>query len=82
MYVDESGDIGTQNSPTNYFILSALIFHELRWNSILDDLVAFRRHLRQTKGLKLREEIHATHFINRPGELKRLKRNDRIDILK
>ncbi len=38
--------------------------------------------MRQTKGLKLREEIHATHFVNRPGELRRIKRNDRIDILK
>ncbi len=82
MYVDESGDIGTTGSPTNYFILSALIFHELRWNSILIDQIAFRRHLRQSKGLKLREEIHATHFVNRPGELRRIKRNDRIDILK
>ncbi len=82
MYVDESGDIGSENSPTHYFILSALIFHELRWNSILDNLVDFRQHLRQTKGLKLREEIHATHFVNRPGELRRIKRNDRIDILK
>lgn len=82
MYVDESGDIGTQNSPTNYFILSALVFHELRWNAIMENLVAFRRHLRTASGLKLREEIHATHFINRPGELRRIKRHERVDILK
>jgi len=82
MYVDESGDIGTENSPTKYFVLSALIFHELRWNAIMENLIAFRRHLRVTKGLKMREEIHATHFVNRPGELRRLKRNDRLDILK
>jgi len=81
MYVDESGDIGTENSPTKYFVLSALIFHELRWNA-MENLIAFRRHLRVTKGLKMREEIHATHFVNRPGELRRLKRNDRLDILK
>lgn len=82
MYVDESGDIGVNSSPTRYFILSALIFHELRWTSIMDELIAFRRHLRTTKGLKLREEIHATHFVNRPGDLQRIRRNDRIDILK
>lgn len=82
MYVDESGDIGTQNSPTNCFILSALVFHELRWNAIMENLVAFRRHLRTTTGLKLREEIHATHFMNRPGELRRIKRHERVDILK
>lgn len=82
MYVDESGDIGTINSPTNYFILSSIIIHELRWTTILNGLIDFRRYLRDTKGLKLREEIHATHFVNRPGELRRIKRNDRIDILK
>lgn len=82
MYVDESGDIGTVGSPTKYFILSAIVFHELKWTEILNDLIDFRRKLRNTKGLKLREEIHATHFVNRPGELRRIKRNDRIDILK
>jgi len=82
MYIDESGDIGIEKSPTDYFILSAIIFHELRWSSLLDNLIDFRRHLRDTKGLKLREEIHATSFVNRPGDLRRIKRNDRIDILK
>ncbi len=70
------------NSPTRYFILSSIVFHELRWRSLLDNLVEFRRHLRNSKGLKLREEIHATDFVNSPGELKRIKRNDRVDIMK
>lgn len=83
MYVDESGDSGAgASSPTRYFILSGLVVHELRWRVLLDDLIAFRRGLRQTKGLKLREEIHASHFINSPGEVVRIKRNDRLDILK
>ncbi len=82
MYVDESGDIGTQSSPTQFFILSGLIFHELRWNAVMENLIAFRRHLRATTGLKLREEIHATHFINSPGELRRIKRHKRLEILK
>ena len=82
MYVDESGDSGIQNSPTRYFILSAVIIHELRWRVLLDELIQFRQHLRQTKGLKLREEIHSTHFINNPGGLVRIKRNDRLDIMK
>ena len=82
MYTDESGDPGLNNSPTNYFIISGIIMHELRWKSILDELVKFRRHLRQTKSLKLREEIHAVNFINKPGEVKRIHRNDRVDILK
>lgn len=82
MYVDESGDSGLVNSPTDYYILSAIVIHELRWRQTLTDLVEFRKTLRETKGLKLREEIHCTNFINKPGDLKRIKRNDRLDILK
>lgn len=82
MYVDESGDSGVRNSPTRYFILSGLVFHELHWRQILDDLIYFRRQLRNSTGLKLREEIHASDFLNKPGPLVRIKRYDRVDILK
>lgn len=82
MYVDESGDTGLENSPTRYFVLSAIVIHELRWKQILTELVSFRQTLRQQKGLKLRDEIHCADFINKPGELIRIKRNDRLDILK
>jgi len=82
MYVDESGDSGVVNSPTNYFILTAIVVNELHWKTTLEKLVKLREQLKETKGLKLREEIHSVHFINKPGELKRIKRNDRLDILK
>lgn len=82
MYVDESGDVGTLNSPTRHFILTGIIFHELRWKTHLEDLVVFRKHLRDTKGLKLREEIHSTDLINKPGDLVRIKRHERLDIIK
>ncbi len=82
MYVDESGDTGLNRSPTRFFILTAIVVHELRWRDTLDSLVDFRRMLRDTKGLKLREEIHANEMISKPGDLIRIKRNDRLDILK
>lgn len=82
MYVDESGDCGINNSPTRYYILSAIVFHELRWKDILTDLVDFRRHLKTIKGLKIREEIHCTSLISRPGPLVRIKRHERLDIIK
>ncbi len=71
MYVDESGDSGNidKNSPTNYFILSAIVVHELRWKQTLESLVELRKYLRDSKGLKLRDEIHSSEFINKPGEL-------------
>lgn len=84
MYVDESGDLGSiQNgSPTNFFVLSAMVIHENKWYPLLEDLLKFRRHLKTTKGLKMREEIHASAFISSPGALVRISKNDRLDILK
>lgn len=82
MYVDESGDTGKTGSPTRYFILSAIVIHELKWRQTLDSLVNFRRWLRDNKGLYMKDEIHCTEFINKPGKLVRIKRNDRLDILK
>jgi hypothetical protein len=82
MYVDESGDSGLVNSPTRYFVLSGIVMHELRWNQYLDQIVDYRKRMRNTFGLLLREEIHAAHMINRPGDLVRIKRNDRMTILR
>ncbi len=82
MYVDESGDSGLVGSPTEYFVLSGLVVHESRWDATLDQIVAFRRRMRTSFGLLMREEIHASHFINHPGELVRIKRNTRLSILR
>lgn len=82
MYVDESGDVGLVNSPTRYFILTGLVIHETAWEGCLEQLIAFRQRIRAQFGLRLREEIHATAFLQRPGPLKRIPRNDRLAILR
>lgn len=82
MYVDESGDCGLKKSPTRYFILTGLIVHELRWQTYLDKMIDFRRHLRQKFGLKLREEFHAAKFISDPKEIIRIKRYDRLTMIR
>ena len=82
LYVDESGDTGLTNSPTNYFVLTGLVMHELSWRATLDALIAFRKMLRQKYGLKLREEIHAQEFINSPGPVKRIIKSRRLQILR
>lgn len=73
LYVDESGDTGLLNSPTNYYILSVLVIHESSWSELLANLVTFRRYLRDKFGLKLRDEIHCNEMINKPGDLVRIK---------
>jgi hypothetical protein len=82
MYVDESGDPGLVGSPTSIFALTGLVIHELRWRDAMTEIVEFRRKMRDKFGLKMREEIHSSPFINKPGELVRIKRNDRLTILR
>lgn len=89
MYVDESGDTGmpfdptrNQTSPSRYFVLSALVIHESYWLETLDWMVDFRRRMNARYKLKMRHEIHASHFINKPGPLVVIPRNDRLSILR
>lgn len=83
MYVDESGDSGIINSPTRYYILTGVVFHELLWSDTLTSLIAFRRDLKLLKGLKIRDEIHSSPFINgRGGSNIKIQRHERLDILK
>ncbi len=82
MYVDESGDSGLVNSPTRYFVLSGLVLHELRWRECLEQLIEFRKGLRDEFGIKLREELHASDLVNNPGELVRVKRYHRLEVLR
>lgn len=82
MYVDESGDCGMINSPTRYVVLSGLVVHELRWQPYLDQIITLRQQFKQQHGLKLREEIHASAFINRPGVLMRIPLYNRLAILR
>lgn len=82
MYVDESGDVGLTGSPSRYFILTGVILHELRWQPYIEQILEFRRRMKNAFGLRMREEIHASKFLTKPGELQRIKRNDRLTILR
>ena len=82
MYVDGSGDSGLQGSPSGYYALSGLVVHELRWQTYLDQIIDFRRRMRAAFGLRVAEEIHAAAMINKPGPLVRIKRNDRLAIIR
>lgn len=82
MYVDESGDTGLVGSPSRYFVLIGLVIHELRWQSCLEQLVAFRRSMRGAFGLRLREEFHAAALVNKPGPLVRIRRHDRLAMIR
>ena len=81
MYVDESGDPGLNNSPSRYFVLSGLVMHELRWRDFIDQIMVFRRRMKATYGLGVRNEIHAAEFVRSSGSVN-LPRNMRYLILR
>jgi len=55
VYIDDSGDTGliSGNSPTDAFILNALIVQDDAWLDTLDEIINFRRFLRDNFGLGL-----------------------------
>ena len=82
MFVDESGDSGSVGSPTEHFVLSGIVIHELRWRVCVESFQDFRSEIRRDFGLKLREEIHASEMLLRPGDLARIKKHDRLAIIR
>jgi hypothetical protein len=81
MYVDESGDTGLNNSPTEYFALTGLVVHESRWRDLLDAHVSFRRTMKAVHGLPMRTEIHASEYIRSPP-VKGMAKHVRLAILR
>lgn len=82
MYVDESGDTGLVGSPSRYFILVGLVVHELRWKDAQAELLLFRKELKARFGIATNLEIHASHLISRPGELAKIPKHSRLEILR
>lgn len=88
MYADESGDCGMpeDGSPSRYFCLSGVVVHELRWLDTINELLLFRRWLKQKYGVFLEAEIHAAEMIGRSSKLnpslQRLKKHERLAIVR
>jgi hypothetical protein len=47
--------------------LSGIVIYELRWRVCVESFQDFRSEIRRDFGLKLREEIHASEMLLRPG---------------
>jgi hypothetical protein len=54
----------------------------LRWHDALAAFIDFRRKMRAKFGLKLREEVHAGAMLAHPGPLVRIRKNDRLTIIR
>ena len=88
MYADESGDCGmpADGSPCRYFCLSGVVVHETRWQDTINDLLTFRRSLKQRYGVFLEAELHSAEMIGRAKKLdpsvQNLKKHQRLAIIR
>jgi len=63
IYVDESGDIGTVNSPTKEYLLVAMIVPEECWHELDSRIAQARQRMKAQLGLDIAVEIHAVEFL-------------------
>lgn len=61
-YIDESGSPGGSRT----FTLACVLVSDERWSAAFDDLIRYRRFLRDRFGVPVRAEIKASHLL-RPG---------------
>ncbi len=61
-YVDESYD-------REKFCLSAIGVRHSHWKEAFDSIKAFRQQLKETHGIPLRTELHATEFVSGHGQV-------------
>ena len=66
-YFDESGDSGITNSPTEWFVLNAILIHETVWLDTLDSVIMMRRGLRDRYGIPPRPELKGTDIRKGKG---------------
>jgi hypothetical protein len=65
-YVDESGGSAT-------FTLGCVMVEAVRWPDVFDDLIDYRRFLRDRFGVPVRTEIKANHLLHNHGAFRALK---------
>lgn len=76
-YVDECGDPG-YNSAVPIFGLATILVSDVNWLQLLDDMIGFRRNLRDQFGIKMSDEIKANHLIHGKGCFRPLGLSDGV----
>lgn len=67
-YIDDSGDPGVHSgSPTPTYTTSCVFVRDTDWVQLFEDLIRFRRWLRQNFGLRMRQEVKANELVRGTG---------------
>jgi uncharacterized protein DUF3800 len=64
-YIDESGNSGYKASAT--FTLGCVLVPAVGWPDAFDGIIGFRRFLRRSFGLRIRDEVKANHLVRGSG---------------
>lgn len=76
-YIDESGDTGSRPAGgSQTYTLSSVAVPADTWADVFDELVKFRRHLRDRFRLPMRAEVKASWLMRGSGDLRPLGLND------
>jgi hypothetical protein len=70
-YIDESGDSGPKGTST--FSLACILVEASGWPGVFDDVIEYRRFLRDRFGVPVRGEIKANHLLQNKGVFRKLK---------
>ena len=82
IYLDESGDPGLLNSPTQYYILAGFAVHHADWHIVDYRLREFRKWAEWTFGLQVSQEIHSAEFLGAAQIHCGLRREQRLLIIR
>lgn len=74
-YVDESGDDGDSGSHT--YTLGCVMVDTAGWADTFDQMIGFRRWIRDSFGLPVRAEIKANYLLRNGGPLRRRPLSER-----
>lgn len=83
-YYDECGDDGFPERSSDYFVLTAIYLRYEVWQTIFDNLLAFRRRLKVSYGIPVRLEFHTNGFLKKakPFTGFNLSNQDRLEIIR
>lgn len=71
-YVDESGDTGVVTGSSHTYTLGCVLIDVDLWPEAFDQLLDFRRRLRDTFGLPMRAEVKANYLLRNTGPFRSL----------
>jgi hypothetical protein len=66
-YIDDSGNSGALPNGSESYVLGCILVEGRRWPDVFDDVIGFRRFLKEKFGIPVRAEMKANYLIRNGG---------------